>query len=583
MLRRPWFYCLFLTFTLVLGLAVFHPAAASDPECPQARVRLAVVVVFDQFRGDYLERWEPLFAADGGFHRLKKEGAWYPDCHYPYATTVTGAGHATLSTGVPPSQHGIIDNEWYRYDNLAPVYSAANPERHRVPAPNNEATKEKATGYGSPENLLAPTIGEALKAAYQKDPVMPRVITLSLKDRSAVLLGGKNVDAAYWLDSATGTFVTSDYYRTTVHPWVKEFNDEKLIDTWFGKDWTPLQPKVDPKFVFPDTIGAAEGVKQGLSFPHPTTGGLDKPGPRYYDAVVCSPYGNELLLALAKKAIDAEKLGTRATPDLLMLSFSSNDLIGHAWGPDSPEVLDVTLRTDLIVKELLDYLDKMVGKDKYALVMSADHGICPLPEVTAARKKADPLLPIPDAQRLDGVKFYLAAETFLRQKFANGDDKVECIARRSSNSCYLNRNWIQAAGLKQEAVEQALANWAKKYPGILTTYTRTELLKNEPAPGDDVRQKVQLSFQPDRSGDVIFVTQPYWLVASAAYRTGTTHGTPHDYDTHVPLLIYGPGVKAGVRTEQVTPLATVPILAKTLGIAPPDNVKVPLPPKLFGQ
>jgi predicted AlkP superfamily pyrophosphatase or phosphodiesterase len=574
---------------VAFGYGERHKPAPAPPVRPaQAKpspVRLAVVLVFDQMRPDYLTRWDPLFAADGGVHRLEKYGAWFTNCNYPYGTTVTGAGHATLSTGCLPSQHGIIANEWYRHDNLSLVYCAANPERHRVPPSEDRSRKPDDTGAGSPENLEAATIGEALKAVHEGNASKPRVFALSAKDRSAVLLAGHNADGVYWFDTNTGTFVTSDYYRDSLHSWVREFNAGRPADAWFGKDWLPLRPDADKKLYWSElTKGAGEGFKQGLEFPHKINAGLDKPGRSYYDAMTNSPFGNDLLLALAKKAIESEKLGSRETPDLLLLSFSSNDLIGHVWGPDSAEVLDVTLRTDLLLKDLLGYLDQAVGKDKYLVVLSADHGVCPLPEVTAARKKAHPSLPLPDANRVDLDALKKEAEAFLHQKFVDpADTKIVCVARFAENTFYLNPQWLRQSGLKGEAVESALADWLAARPGILTAYTRTSLLNGSIPAGDEIGQKVMHSFHPARSGDVIFVLQPYWWVTTEKYKTGTGHGTPHDYDTNVPFLVYGPGVRPGVRTEAVTPLAAVPILAKALNITPPQTATAPVPPKLFAD
>jgi hypothetical protein len=586
MTRRTVVY-LGLTLLAAVSFVFASPGngtVADAPAAKRAPVRLAVVVVVDQLQADYLTRFGALYG-DGGFQRLKKDGAWFTNCHYPYATTVTGAGHATISTGCLPSQHGIIGNEWYRHDNLALVYCAASTERHRIPPPDKPTKKEEDLGSGSPENLKAATIGEALKSAYEKSTEKPRVISLSFKDRSAVLLGGTNVDGAYWLDADSGTFVTSDYYRDSLPAWVKEFNGTKPADVWFAKDWTPLKPDVDKKYYWPsDPKWAGEGIKQGTAFPHPTTGGLDKPGKRYYDALAATPFGNELLFAFAKTAIEKEGLGTRDTPDLLLVSFSSNDIIGHAWGPDSPEVLDVTLRTDALLKDLLTYLDDKVGKEKYVLVLCADHGVCPLPEVTAAKKKANPSLPLPDADRLDVPKFRKDAEAFLHEAFVQpADDKVVCISRFSDDAFYLNPQWVKETGLRPEKIETRLADWLKRHPGILTAYTRTTLENGAIAPGDEIGEKVSHSFQPARSGDVIFVMLPYWWVTTEKYKTGTGHGTPHGYDTHVPFLVYGGGVRPGIHTDAVTPLAAVPILARALNVPPPATAKTPVPPKLFAD
>jgi Type I phosphodiesterase / nucleotide pyrophosphatase len=366
--------------------------------------------------------------------------------------------------------------------------------------------------------------------------------------------------------------VTSTYYRDAVHPWVAAFNKEHLVDQWYGKDWTRFRPKLDyDKLVGPDDVaGEGKGYGQGRTFPHPTDGGKNKIGKDYYEAIYNSPFGNELLLALAKKVIDAEQLGKHDVPDLLALSFSCNDPIGHNWGPDSQEVLDVTLRTDRVVKELLDYLDAKVGKGKYVLVMSADHGVCPLPEVSKAQGK--------DAGRLIPETLKKEANDFLREKFGEKDEKMQCVEAFMEGMFYLNRAWLKARQLDQSKVEEVLAAWLVKRQGVQAAYTRTQLMGNLAA-DDEIGQRVKKSFYSNRSGDILLVVKPFFLISK--YATGTTHGTPHPYDTHVPLLAMGPGIKPGVRTDRVTPQAGVAILSRALGVKPPAAAEAPVPEKLF--
>ena len=374
----------------ILCLLILLPCAAAA-EKPASPVRLAVLVVFDQMRGDYLQRWDELYG-DDGFHRLERDGVWFQNCNYPYAGTVTGAGHASLATGTSGYKHGIIFNDWYDRKEGADVNCATHVRYQRVPAaPIKEpavkgAKVEKPRPGGTPERMLAPTLADALKAATGGKA---KVVSLSMKDRSAALPGGQRPDACYWFDSTDGNFVTSTYYRDAIHPWVADYNSTKPADAWFGKEWTRLRPNLDyEKYSGPDdVVGEDVGYGEGRTFPHPLDGGLKMPGQKYYNAVYTSPFGNDILLGLVKRAIDAEKLGKHDVPDLLCVSFSSNDSIGHNWGPDSQEVLDVTLRSDLIVKELLQVLDAKVGKGNYMLALSADHGVCPLPEVAAKQGK----------------------------------------------------------------------------------------------------------------------------------------------------------------------------------------------------
>jgi hypothetical protein len=570
--RCPWFALILLLPTLLLLPAVSEVPAAEDS--PQ--VKLAVLVVFDQMRGDYLGRWDSLFK-EGGFHRLMKEGAWYQNCHYPYAGTETGPGHASLATGCAPWKHGIVSNHYYDRAEGLEVYCAGSDRFKSVPPGAGKPEKDdsgpgkpkRVNGVGAPVRLLAPTIGDALKQATAGKG---RVVALSFKDRASCLPGGQQPDVCCWLDPISGQFVTSTFYRDALPEWVADYNKGRPADQYFGKDWERFRPDLDyEKYSGPDDFkGEGKGVGQGVTFPHPMTGGEEKIGPKYYEALYNSPFGNEVLLGLVKRAIDAEKLGTREVPDVLLVSFSCNDPIGHMWGPDSQEVLDVTLRSDRIVRELLDKLDASVGKGKYVLVMSADHGVCPLPEWSVAQGR--------QALRMAPTLLQKEAEAYLQETFGKSGSGV-AIEALEDGAFYLNRSWIKSAGLEQAKVEESLAAWTTKLPVMNAAWTRTQLLKEMPT--DEMGQRVRRSFHPERSGDVLFVPKPYCLI-TPYLTTGTTHGTPHPYDTHVPLLVSGGGVQAGVRREPAVPLSAAAILARAIGIASPTKAEYPVPEGLFG-
>ncbi|MFL5338643.1 MAG: alkaline phosphatase family protein [Gemmataceae bacterium] len=564
-----------LGLVLLATLAVLFPAAAEPP-------KLAVLVVFDQMRGDYLARWQELYGSDG-FRRLEMEGAWFANCHYPYAMTATGPGHASILSGCSAERHGIVANNWYDRQQAAAVYCATAPRYERVPPvpktvpvsfekadDKKEADpfEPKAKGFGAPVRMLAPTLGDVIKSATAGKA---KVIGLSLKDRSALLPCGQKPDGCYWFDR--GQFVTSTYYRDRLHPWVTKFNDEKVSDRWFGQTWRRLRPDLDYiKYSGPDdVVGEGKGFNQGRVFPHPM-GQQAEIGSEYYAALACSPFGNELLLELARRAVVDEKLGQRDVPDLLVISFSSNDLIGHAWGPDSQEVLDVTLRSDLIVRDLLRFLDQHVGKGRYALALTADHGVCPIPEVSQQAGRP--------AARLTPLGLFSAAEKHLSEKFAAGtEDTTRWIEAANEGGVYLNQRAITARGLKVDDVANELAAWLAQQPGLLTAYTRSRLLGQIPVT-DEIGRRVQKSFHPDRSGDVLVVPRPYHFVVSL--KAGTTHGSPHPYDTHVPLLAFGPGVRGGRRDDAVTPQAAAAILAKMLGVPTPAKAEATVPVGLFG-
>jgi hypothetical protein len=417
--------------------------------------------------------------------------------------------------------------------------------------------------------LLAPTFADALKDATNGKG---RVVALSLKDRSAVLPGGRKPDACYWFDPDGGPFVTSTYYRDTPHDWVEEFNKNKPADRWFAKDWTRWRTDLDyERYSGPDdVVGEGKGVFQGRTFPHPMDAGLKAPGKAFYQALYNSPFGNDLLLELTKKAIDAEKLGAGADTDLLCVSFSSNDAIGHMWGPDSQEVLDVTLRSDAIMSELLKHLDESVGQGKYVLVLTADHGVCQLPEVAEQQGK--------NAGRIDISLLDRKASAMLDETYGAAEGKERWFEAGGVTWGYLNRALLEKRGLKEAVVQQTLATWLEKQPGIQKVYTRTQLVEGLPK-DDTLGQSVLKSFRPDRSGDLFIIPKPNYLIWERLYGTG--HGTPHEYDAHVPLLIYGPGIKAGVYKEAITPLATPAILAKLLSIKAPAKAEAATPTDLF--
>jgi predicted AlkP superfamily pyrophosphatase or phosphodiesterase len=589
--------------TGLLSLALLSLTAELAGAAENEKPRLLVLIVFDQMRGDYPERWESLYG-ERGFRRLAKEGAWFTNCHYPYAVTTTGPGHASMLTGCSPDRHGIINNEWYDRKSATIVNCAESERYQRVPPlpkilPKQEFKKDdepkKADGpkkddpqkepepkqtprpkrAGSPDFILAPTLADALKEATGGKA---RVVGLSFKDRSAILPTGKSGDAVYWLDSADGMIVTSSCYRDSVHSWVAEFNAKRVADQWFGTDWTKLLPDLDyEKFSGPDKVaGEGKGVKQGISFPHPTDGGLIKPGKSYYEALFNSPFGNDMLADLARRAIVSEHLGKNESTDLLVVSFSSNDAVGHTWGPDSQEVLDVTLRSDRMLAEFLTFLDKEVGKGKYLVVLSADHGICPLPEVAAQSGKF--------AQRISARKLLTAADEHLRSTFDKEKPADPKLASRWIETAralpwiYLNQRLIDDRGLKSADVAQSLSDFLAKQEGVYRTFTRADLEGDFPV-NDPIGQRMKRSYYPDRSGDVAIVIAPFCLFDS--FKTGTNHGSPHPYDTHVPLMVFGPGIKPGIRKEPVTPQMAAAIFAEAAGIKPPAKATYPVPEGLF--
>src|SRR5262245_5052494 len=487
------------TCLTLLGLLL---ALASSARCePPGRPKLAVVLVFDQMRGDYLSRWQHLFVRDG-FRRLQTDGAWFDNCNYPYSMTATGPGHASILSGCSPDRHGIVANQWYDRETATLVNCATFDRYERIPpAPKAETTAQppkkeeddepRAKGVGAPVRMLAPTLGDALKEATGG---RGKVFGLSLKDRSALLPAGKKPDGCYWFDK--GQFITTTYYRDRLHAWVARFNEARTFDRWAGTFWERLRPDLDYTRLSGLDDGPGEDMvyNQGTVFPH-AFGKTGKRDAEYYNALANSPFGNEMLLQLAKLAIAEEQLGQREVPDLLIVSFSSNDLIGHTWGPDSQEVLDVTLRSDLLIRDFLNYLDERVGKGNFVIGLTADHGVCPLPEATKAAGKS--------AERVVFRAIMREAEAFLQTTTGGaGGARAPCIAAANEAGIYLNDG--ASTGRSKSTVARDLAAWFRTKPFVHNAYTRSQLRDEEPA-GYDIFTKVKKCYVPERNGDVIVI------------------------------------------------------------------------------
>ncbi|MFO0965670.1 MAG: alkaline phosphatase family protein [Gemmataceae bacterium] len=558
------FRCYLSAFLIFSLLTPRSGAGDADKDRP----RLVVLLVFDQMRGDYPQRWQAQFG-DKGFKRLAKEGAWFTNCHYPYAYTVTAAGHASLVTGCSPNKHGIIGNEWYDRETKGIVTAIGNEKYRQLPEPDVDLPKDVKTLGVAPDKRLQPSVADALREATKGKS---KIVSLSIKPRSASLMAALLADLVYWFSEWTGGFCTSSFYREAPHDWVERFNAKKPADHWFEKEWDRFRPSLDySKLAGPDDAKGEESKALGLgrTFPHPLTGSKKMINASYYNAIEATPMGNELLYRFALEAIEREKLGKHEAPDLLMVSFSSNDLCGHLYGPDSQEVFDMTLRTDALIGDFLEHLDRAVGKGRYAVVVSADHGICPLPEVARKRGK--------EADRLTNKALGLKTEAFLQKTF--GPSERYFVEAFYSPWVYLDRRTLAELKIAPADAERKLADFLAKERGMEAAFTRTELMKGMPK--DKIGAMVWRSYYPDRSGDVVFVTKPYFFVSS--YEAGTTHGSPWDYDTHVPLFAFGPGIRTGRFDEAVTPQAAAAILSHFLGVSRPSGAEAELPKALRGK
>ncbi len=511
------------------------PRPVAEPSFPD-RPKLVLVLVIDQFRYDYLMRFRPYFV-QGGFNRLLEGGAVFTDCRFDYATTMTGPGHATLLTGAYPDAHGIIENNWYDRDRQREVYCVEDLSTRLV------ASREKASaspGY-SPRNLTASTLGDELRLATD---FRSKAVSISLKDRAAVLMGGHDPSAAYWYDEGSGRFVSSTYYMKTLPVWADDFNQHSPINQYCGKKWQTLR----------ETPG---GQGRVLSEFEPSPGETC-PDPKFLGWLDETPYMNEIELGFAAAAIRNEGLGQGPDTDILTLSLSVNDYIGHEFGPYSTEVADATLRTDRDLAAFFDELDKMVGLNNVWIAFSADHGVAPTPAFIQEHKLGMGLAQ-PAAIRN-------AAEQALTKAFGPGpwiEDEDEAYL-------FLNRKTLKMRNVLESKAEEVAAQAAASQPDVAAAFTRTQFLTGS-LPRSALARKAANSFNSKRSGDVFLVFAPYAVPTS--YPTGTTHGTPWNYDAQVPMIFLGSAFKAGFYAAPCQPIDLAATLAARLGLTQPSGAQ----------
>lgn len=507
---------------LVLALYSLAAALPAAPQPPGPDVRLVLLIAVDQFRYDYLTRFRSEYTT--GLKRLLSAGANFTDAHLEHYPTVTAVGHATMLSGATPSVSGIIGNDWFDRETGASVTSVSDPTVQPLGAPSGSAA--------SPRRLLVSTLGDEMKMAAmlpRGSPDAPRVIGLSLKDRSAILPVGRGADAAYWFDPKTGSFVTSTYYFPAAPEWLRAFNDRKPADAYAGTAWTILS-------------APSQTLKQ---IPPAQTAGL-------YDAIYGSPFGNELLLALAEEVLQREALGQRRATDVFSVSFSSNDSVGHTYGPDSPQVRDISVRTDRTIGQLLNRVDKIVGLQHTLVAFTTDHGVAPVPEWV--REQALP------AGRLTNRDLFEPIQQALTARFGEG----KWILATAGSSPYLNYALMDTLKLDPVDVRRVAAEAAMKVPHVTRVYTRDQLLRGD-VPDDRIGSRVLRGFNAQRSGDLEIILEPFWMRQAQ----GTTHGTVYNYDAHIPLILMGRRVKPGEYSAPAALNDLAPTLATILGVALP--------------
>jgi predicted AlkP superfamily pyrophosphatase or phosphodiesterase len=508
-----------LSFVLALNLLPASFASAYN-----AHPKLVVIIVIDQFRGDYLERYREQFG-QGGFRLFLDHGAYFSDCNYNYANTHTAPGHATLLSGAYTNGHGIVANDWWDSKKKRMVTSVEDEDTKTVGVSGDK------TG-ASPHNLMADTLGDELKLATQGKS---RVFGISLKDRAAVLPAGFAGDAAYWIDPRGGAWVSSTYYRNELPNWAHDFNASNHAAKYWDRDWKDPQGNI--------LRSTAHGKAK------------DGSDAGFYEVVGSTPFADEYELEFAKELVVHENLGNSGATDLLAISLSANDILGHQVGPDAPEMRAMALALDRELADFFNFLGHQMGLANVWIAFSADHGISALPDV--AKK-----LRIP-AANLDFGRFEAQVNNALTGKFSPSHSAT--YVKFSYPIVWLDQEAFAAVHVKERDAETAVGE-AMRQVGLRDYYTKSQLA-DAAVPDTALGHKYLNSYSPEAGWYVIGVPQPY-TVASAQ---GTGHDTPYTYDTHVPLAFYGLPFQPGTYRGHVEPVDLAATLASLLGINAPTH------------
>lgn len=505
--------------------------------------KLVVGIVVDQMRYDYLTRFWNHFD-EGGFKRLVNEGFNCKNNHFNYAPTSTGPGHTSVYTGTTPATHGIIGNNWYDKVENKEVYCASDDSYKSV------GTSSDA-GKMSPHRMNVTTITDELRLHTQK---RGKTIAIALKDRGAVLPGGHTANAAYWFHGADeGKWITSSYYMKELPKWVNDFNASGKIKA-YKKPWTALKD-INTYIESGSDNNSYEGLFEDETtptFPHSTPNLLNKS--KDFEILKATPYGNSITTDFAIEALKEENLGEDSVTDFLAISFSSTDYIGHKYGVNSKEIQDAYLRLDQDLIRLFKALDKRVDENEYTVFLTADHGAIDVPSYLKDQK-------IP-AGYFEFEEMKPQFNEFLKYTFGTTD-----IVKNFSNyQFFLDHEVIKNLDLELEKVQGIISKEVLGYTGVDRVYTGQQMIKSQYISG--IPYILQNGYNQKRSGDVLIVLKPGMI---SYPKTGSTHGSPQIYDTHVPLLFYGKGIKKGHTVERTEIPDIAPTIAALLGISFPNG------------
>lgn len=511
----------------------------------QEKPKLIVGIVVDQMRSDYVFRFWNKYG-NKGFKKLVNQGFIFKNNHYNYIPTYTAPGHASIFTGTSPMNHGIIANEWFDKLTGETIYCVSDPDVSPV------GTTSKA-GSMSPHRLKSTTITDENRLSSQ---FRGKTIGIALKDRSAILPAGHTANAAYWFHGEDeGNWVTSSYYMQELPKWVNKFNSSRKVDEYI-KVWDTYYDSASYTESGPDINAFERGFKgkKKASFPYDLKALKTKNGG--YDILKSVAYGGDLTTDFAKAAIDGEKLGQGEDTDFLTLSYSNTDYIGHNFGVNSKELQDAYIRLDLNIASLIDHLDKQVGKGKYTLFLTSDHGAAEVPSYLESVKI--PAYNFNTGAMRNSVKAYLE-ETY-------GINNL--ISNVSNNQIFFNHQAVRNAKINARDLERDVAKFVLATDMVDKVYVRSQMLDGYYASG--IASLLQNGFNHNRSGDVLYILDPGTI--PTVVKKGTTHGSGYSYDTHIPLIFYGNGVKHGSTHEYTTIVDIAPTISSLLNIPNPNGV-----------
>jgi len=525
-------------------LSISFSSHAQIEKQPDERPKLVVGIVVDQMRQEYLHRFYPHFE-DGGFKRFTEQGFEAKNGHYDYIPTYTGPGHASVYTGTTPMVHGVIGNNFYSKELGRMVYCAED-----TAVTNLGGTARN--GKISPKNLLSSTLPDELKMFSNH---RSKVIGISVKDRGAALPAGFLANGAYWYDSETGEMMSSTWYFDELPKWVQEFNARKMVDKYLSQPWNTLLPIESYVESGPDDRPYERNIGAGDSptFPYDLPKMKEAGG---YGILPNTPFGNTLVFDMAKSAIKAENLGNGEFTDFLAISFSSPDYIGHAFGAYSKEIQDTYIRLDRELAEFFTHLDQTVGEGNYLVFLTADHGVANVPQH------------MQDLKMPGGYYNTSGIRSIINLAMINKYADTNLLLNVSNEQVFFNTELMKEKGIEASEIESYIAAKLMELPAITGAFTKTEMNKSIQLAGQ--AELVWKGFNPRRSGDVAYVFQPNYIDGGYG-RVGTTHGAGWNYDTHVPILFYGWGIKKGSTVDRLSITDIAPTVSTLLNIGLPSG------------